>query len=200
MAGPDKKISQLPQASSMGGSDLIVIVQPASAGTTKKLSLDALISSIANEDKTITAGGITPAVGLRFGGTLTEGLEVRIFDETYTIAASADNFDLTSDIPSGAVILGAQLNIATAVVGAGTPAATAVGLGVDGDPNKYGETTGFTKNLKSDAMAAWAVLSATENVKLFATDGSGTKQGTLESGVVRVRIYFIALNGLDDVA
>lgn len=147
---------------------------------------------------TFSAGAATAAIALRFGATTTEGLELRVIDETVDLSSAAASFDLTQDIPSGAVILSAQANLETAITGAS--GATAVGIGVAADPDKYGESSALTLNTKVDTTLDLVKLGSAEDIRIYATDGAGTATGTIggSSESVRVRIAFLALNSLDD--
>jgi hypothetical protein len=145
-------------------------------------------------EATLSAGTAAGLAALRFGASLTEGLEVKVIDETVA-TSSGTAVDLTSDVPAGAVILSAQANIESAVSGP-----TAVGIGVSGDPDKYGETSGVTQNLKIDTIPDWSVLSGAEDIQVMATDGAGGTGSAFTGGSVRVRITYLACNSLDDAA
>lgn len=148
---------------------------------------------------TFSAGAAAEAVALRFGATVTEGLEVRVIDETIDCATASSNFDLTQGLPSQAVILSVQANAQTAITGAG--GATAFGVGISGDADKYGESPNLTLDTKiSTMLATWTRLASTEDVRVYATDGAGTNTGTIGGSgeEIRVRIVFLALNDLDN--
>ena len=85
----------------------------------------------------------------------------------------------------------------TLIVGA---TAVKVGIGIATDEDKYGKTTGFTKNLKSTVIPAHAVLSSAEDIQIFAVDTGGDDAGTLTSGTVQFRVTYTVLEALDDVA
>lgn len=144
-------------------------------------------------------GAATPAVVDRWGDSATEGLEVRVIDETVACGTAAASHALTSTVPAGAVILSVQANLQTAVT---VETAVKVGIGVTADPDKYGKTSGVTKNLKVDTVPDWAVLSSAETVAIFATDTVGAAAGTIggTGEAIRVRIVFLACNSLDDAA
>ena len=144
------------------------------------------------------AGAAAAAVAQRFGASATEGYEIKVIDETLA-ALSAISTDLTEDIPDGAYILSVQSNIETLVVAGGTSAK--VGIGPIGDPDKYGLSSAFTKNLKTDVIPAHAVLSGAEDVQVHMVTAAGDIGDTVaSSGAVRVRIVYAALNSLDDAA
>jgi len=145
------------------------------------------------------AGAAAAGVAQRFGASATEGLEIKVIDETISNLTGGVNVDLTEDVPAGAVILSAQLNIQTLVVAAGTSAK--VGLGTVADPDKYGITSGKTKNLKIDTIPEHAVLSGAEDVQvsMCATNGD-VGDSAASAGAVRVRIVYAVPNSLDDAA
>lgn len=163
------------------------------------LAVTGIISSPAS--MLLTAGAATAAVVLRLGQTVTEGLEVKVIDEDVTLT-NAVKTDLTSTVPSGAVILSHQANLESAVSGdgSGDDGLTKVAVGVASDPDKYGKTSGLTQNLKIDTIPDWAVLSGVETISVYATDNNGaavTEKFTA-GGIVRVRIIYLALNSLDN--
>lgn len=144
----------------------------------------------------LRAGAAAAAVAARFGASATEGLEVRVIDET-SAALAAVSTDLTEDVPDGAVILAVQGNIETAAVAGGT--SVKVGIGPVADPDKYGITSGLTQNLKIDIIPDWAVLSGAEDIQINAcATGGGIGDTAFSAGVVRVRIVYLALNSLDN--
>lgn len=149
---------------------------------------------------TSTVGAGAAAAALRFGKTATEGYELKVIDQTLSLASAAASFDLTEDVPTGAVILSAQANLET-LIGAAT--AVKVGLGIAADPDKYGKTSALTKNLKIDTIPAHAVLSGAEDVKVFAVDTNGAAAGTIggtAGNAVRVRIVYAVCKSLDNAA
>ena len=152
--------------------------------------------TIIEDDLSLYAGAATAAIAARFGASKTEGLEVRVIDETAS-GLTAISTDLTQDIPDGAVILSSQANIEVLCVAGGT--STKVGVGPTSDPDKYGLSADLLKNTKIDLMIDWAVLSGAEDIQINACDNSGALGDTaFSAGSVRVRIVFLALNSLDD--
>lgn len=143
-------------------------------------------------------GNAAGQVSNRFGLTTGEGLEVTVIDEDVDLTTPAASFDLTSDVPSGAVIESVQVNLETAITGA--TGATAVGIGIASTEDKYGETAALTKNSKVNTLPDYVVLSGAEDIQLFATDGAGTPTGTVGGAgeTIRVRIVFRTTNALDD--
>lgn len=141
-----------------------------------------------------TRGSATIQTVVQSGDTLTEGLRLRALEQEVTIGGAAASFDLTSDLPSGAIPVGGALNLQTAVT---ATTAVKVGLGTSGDPDKYGLTGALTKNSKGKAMVSPSVLGSLEDVKIFACDTGGAAAGTLDSGTVRVRLWFWDLLDLD---
>lgn len=152
---------------------------------------------------TLKGGAAAAAVVQRFGDTATEGLEVKVIDEAVTLTNAVED-NLTETVPSGAVILSVQGNLTTAVTGdaSGDDLLAKVGIGTTADPDKYGKTSGLTKNLKIDTIPDWAVLSGAETVcvKAAKTDGSACTEKFTAGGIVRVRIVYLATNSLDDAA
>ncbi len=148
--------------------------------------------------KTLTEGAAVAAVALRLGATATEGMEVKVIDETVDLSGgTAASFDLTEDVPDGAVILCASMNLETTI---DAVTATKVGLGT-ADPDKYGITADLIQNSKSDVLPDWAVLSGAEDIKIYAVNNAGAAAGTIGGGgddSVRVRIVYLACNSLDD--
>jgi len=152
----------------------------------------------------LTAGAATPAVVARIGATATEGLEIKVYDETITLT-NAVFTNTTLAVPAGAVILSAQVNLEDAITGDGTGdnLFALVGLGVSGgDEDKYGNTSAITKNAKIDTVPDWAV-NAGETIALFALQADGNTASTEKftgSEDVRVRVVYAVCNSLDDAA
>jgi len=151
----------------------------------------------------VLAGAAAAAAGVRFGATATEGLEIKAIDEDVTLT-NAVEVDLTETVPAGAVILSVQGNLETAITGdgSGDNGLTKVGIGVTADPDKYGKTSGLTKNLKIDTIPDWTVLASEETVTVKAcdNDGAAVTEKFTAGGIVRVRIVYAACNSLDDAA
>ena len=146
----------------------------------------------------LSAGAAAAAVAQRFGASATEGMEIKVIDETLS-ALAAVSTDLTEDIPDGAVLLSVQANIETACVAGST--SVKVGIGPTADPDKYGITSAFTKNLKIDTIPDWAVLSGAEDVQVNAcATAGGIGDTAFSAGAVRVRIVYLVPNSLDNAA
>jgi hypothetical protein len=150
------------------------------------------------------AGATAAAAALRFGDSLTEGLELCVIDETVTLTNAAST-NITNTVPGGAVILGAQGNLQTAVAGdaSGDNGLVKIGIGNSGDPDAYGKSSGLTKNLKIDGMiAAWAKLGSAEQIAVYAVDtnGAAVSEKFVAGATVRVRVYYLQLNSLDNAA
>lgn len=144
----------------------------------------------------LTAGSAAGAVAQRFGSDATEGYEIKVVDETLS-GLAAISTDLTADIPDGAYILSVQANIETLVVAGGT--SVKVGIGPTGDPDKYGITSAFTKNLKIDIIPVHAVLSGAEDVQVnMCATGGGIGDTAASAGAVRARIVYALPNSLAD--
>lgn len=151
----------------------------------------------------ITVGAATPEVGLTFGDSSSEGLQVAVLDETVTLT-NAVHDALTSTIPAGAVVLSAQLNLETAVTGDGTGDTlfAKVGLGTAADPDKYALTGALTLNAKASSIPDWAVLGSAETVVIKAakTDGTAATEKFTAGGIVRVRIVYLTQADLADAS
>jgi hypothetical protein len=183
--------------------DELNVLDGATAGASVASKAVVLDADKATDVIGLSAGAAAAAVALRFGASATEGLEVRVIDEVVTLTNDVAT-DLTEDIPIGAVILSAQANLDTAVVGdaSGDNLLAKVGVGVAADPDKYGKTSVLTQNAKVDTLPDWAVLSGAEDIQLFAckTDGSACTEKFVGGESVRVRIVYIACNSLDNAA
>jgi len=146
----------------------------------------------------IGAGAAAAETAILVTDNGSEGLRVRVLDETLTIPSAVASVNLTSTIPAGSVILGCQMNN-TSIVTATT--ATKVGLGESGDPDLYGLSANLSKNTKTDLMAAWAVLGAgAHQLRINACDNAGAAAGTIDSGTVRVRVHYLDLQSLVSAA
>lgn len=136
------------------------------------------------------------------GLTKAEGFHLKVIDETISLASLGAKFvALTTAIPSGAVIVSAQLNVEALVVAGGTTVKVALGIN-DGDVDKYGITTNLTKNQKINTIPDWAVLSAEEQIDVCAvvTNGSALGDTNVSAGSVRVRIVYLQLASLTNAA
>jgi len=154
---------------------------------------------------TMTAGAAAAAVAMRFGASATEGLEVKVIDETVELTNAVET-DLTSTLPAGAVVLCAQVNLEAAITGDGTgdDGLVKIGLGITADPDQYGKTADLAQNTKIDTIPDWAVIAAEETVTIKGCDAAGaavTEKFTGGTGQdVRVRIVYIVPNSLDDAS
>jgi hypothetical protein len=205
-------------ALTLAEADVLKSVTPGTVSASKALVVDGskdlngirnltCTGTIATPGYTYTAGAATPAVGLRFGATVTEGLEIKVYDETINLTNAAST-TTTLAVPSGAVILSAQANLQQEVVGDGTGdnLLAKVGLGVAANEDKYGVTSALTKNLKVDTIPDWAV-SGGETLIIYGLKADGTTPCT-EAFVaddpmgtraqVRVRVVYAVTNSLDD--
>lgn len=130
---------------------------------------------------------------IRFRGSDTEGsLNIRTKTEVHTLANAATSDTTTISIPSGAMLLGAQFNVNTAVVD-------------DGGDDTWSAAfvTGSTATL---ATAAAAVLNTKVNTLLVPEIASGTTEvrftangGSFTAGVIEVVVYYIDNTNLADV-
>lgn len=145
----------------------------------------------------LTGGAAAAAVILRLGDTATEGLELRVIDETTAVLAGVST-DLTQDIPDSAVILSVQGNVESALTGGGTT--TNWAIGTTADPDLYSPTVGdLTKNSKIDYIPDWSVTAGAVDINIKAVTAAGAIGDTaLTVGTVRVRIVYLTVNSLDD--
>lgn len=169
-------------ASTAQGGTVDLSAPPAIGGTTPAAGAFTLLS--------LASGTDAGAVVARIGGSATEGLEVRVFEETVDAAVGAA-VDLNIDFTG--VILSVQANLEEAITAV---TAVKVGVGIAADPDKYGLSADLLKNTKIDTIPDWAVVSS-EDIQVYACDTGGSAAGTI-SGDVRVRIVYLALNSLDD--
>ncbi len=106
--------------------------------------------------------------------------------------------DVGFDLPIGVIPIMAWAHIESAITGAG--GATALGIGPVDHVTKYGELTTLTKNTKAYIpMGGFIALDELEDLKVYATNGTGTETGTLQNGSVRVRIVYLEGIDLTDV-
>ncbi len=179
------------------------VLDGAVAGTNAESKVLLPDSDNAIDTLGLSAGAAAAAVAMRFGASSTEGLEVRVIDETVQLTNAVET-DLTETVPDGAVILSAQSNLEATLTGEanGDDGQVKIGISVTGDPNKYGLTPDLIKDSKSDAIPDWAVLSGAETVTIKAADTNGAAVTELFTGGagqdVRVRIIYLALNSLDN--
>lgn len=151
--------------------------------------------------RTMTGSSAAGTVADRFGGSVTEGYELKIVDQTVSGFTGAKTFDLTADVPAGAYILSVQANIETLVVAGGTSVKVAIGV-AGGDVDKYGKTGTLAKNQKIDTIPTHAILASAEDVQIgiVVTDGSTLGDTDASAGAVRIRIVYALPNSLDDAA
>lgn len=172
------------------------------AGATTIGGALAVTGAVTNASTVANQGAVTNTVGdatgllvaQRYGGVATEGLELLVLDETVSLSATASAFDLAIDIPSGAVIVSVQGEVASV---ASATTAISIGFGIAGNTNLYGSCA-IASNSKNNTIADWAVLASAEDIQLFSVSSSGDSVGTLDAGSVRVRIVYWALNSLVD--
>lgn len=103
--------------------------------------------------------------------------------------------DVGYDIPAASIVLGAALNIESAIT---LVTATKIGLGVSGTLAKYGSITGGTKNNKSTVAITPTALASAEDLKIYATDNSSAAAGTIQNGTIRIRLTLLTQSALAD--
>ena len=152
---------------------------------------------------TLDAGAATAAAALRFGASITEGLEIKVYDETITLT-NAVTEDTNCVLPAGAVLLSVQGNLETLIEGdaSGDDLLADIGLGISGgDVDAYAEFGALTLDSKADSIPDWAVLAAETTVAIFGLKADGNTAATekfVAGGEVRVRVVYAVTNSLDD--
>jgi hypothetical protein len=125
-------------------------------------------------------------------------LQIQVLDEVVDLTSAGAKFvAMTTAVPSGAVILGVESNIDAAITAGGTSVKVGIGLNA-GDVDKYGLSDDLSQNTKTNLIPDWTVLSSSEQIDVCAvvTDGSALGDTNFSAGMVRVRVYFLALAGL----
>ncbi len=93
-------------------------------------------------------------------------------------------------IPTNSLVLGAVLNIESAITLAG--GAINVSLGVAGTLNKYGTVVGGAKNTQSTLAITPTALAAPDALLIYAADvTAAAAAGTIAGGSVRIRITYM---------
>lgn len=141
--------------------------------------------------------GVSPAVGTDpIATTLADFFDYVSKDILVAVGGSAvASVDVGFDLPADAMVMGAAMNIQTAITGAG--GATAIGLGIAATEDKYGETSTLTLDSKSTAsIGGMVALASSEDIKVFATNGAGAPTGTIQNGSVRIRIVYATMTAL----
>lgn len=137
---------------------------------------------------------LTSAAVNLIGGT-TGGLKVVTVEATATLSGSST--DIAVNIPSGAIILGTQLRVDTAVT-SGDGATSWAGAYKTGATQAITTGQAFTKNTKVnklfDANAATAIASGTTVIAI--TPDSHTFSG----GVIRAISYYLTFTTMADAA
>jgi hypothetical protein len=144
---------------------------------------------------TLSGGAAVAAQLLGLGATNGTGLRIMAIDETITIPSAVAAVALTSVVPDGAILISAQANIQTVVV---ATTATKVGLGIAANPDAYGLTASLLANQKINTLIPAAPIVGTGEgiIGIYAVDNSGDAAGTINSGVVRVRLVYAVLTSL----
>lgn len=151
---------------------------------------------------TLESGATAAETALRISLDGTEGTLIKVIDETVSLAAAgATSKALTNAVPVGAVILSVQSQITVLAVAGGTSVKVGIGLAA-GDVDKYGLSADLAKNTKTNVIPDWAVLSGAETLAVCAvtSDGSALGDTNWSAGSVRVRIVYLDLTALTNVA
>lgn len=115
--------------------------------------------------------------------------------------SSDANVDLPDQLPAGAIVQWVQIQCVSATATYST--ATGIGVGTGVDPDQFGEwaLTGLdAKNDQNGSAVSNVRFASATTAKIFATNGSGTAAGTLDTGTYRVRIGGIIPKAIPDVA
>lgn len=147
-------------------------------------------------------GSAAGAAALGFGKTKAEGLQAKVIEETLDLTGLAAKFKaMTTAIPTGAVIVSAQVNVEATVVAGGTTVKVALGLNA-GDVDKYGLGAALTQNTKITKVPDWAVLSGNEQIDVCGviSDGSALGDTNISAGSVRVRVVYLQAANLANAA
>lgn len=144
----------------------------------------------------ITSGNYVAPIISGDGVLQTQGMYIGFIEETVTVTGAA-SYDLTSQLPIGAVVMAAELKLSATVV-----ATTAVKIGLGrkestADPDKYALTSALTaatyKGTKITVTPVLADASAVETLQVVACDTSGALAGTLNSGgTITARVWYRA--------
>lgn len=167
-------------------------VTPGTAAASKV----AILGSEKNLDTlTLNGGAAVAAQLLGLGPTNGTGLRLMAIEELVTIPSAVASVALTSVVPDGSILISAQANINTIVV---ATTATKVGLGIAANPDAYGLTGSLLANQKINTLIPAAPLVGTGEgiIGIYACDNSGDAAGTINSGVVRVRLVYAVLTSL----
>lgn len=159
-------------------------------GGTVTLSDGALVAVLG-------AGTGTGDVVQRIGASATEGVELRVYEETISPSAVETN---AINIPANSRIISVQSNVETALTGGGTTVTYSIGTA--GDPDKYGtpSSDSLTQNTKTDFLGDGTTLTSSEQMVLTGTATGGAADGdtALTVGSVRIRVVYETLNSLDN--
>mgnify|MGYP001546924022 CR=1 FL=1 len=124
---------------------------------------------------------------------LTPGLAYGFIEETVTPDGSA-TYDLTTQLPVGAVVVSASLTLSATVV---CTTAVKIGLGrkeSTADPDKYALTTALTAATYGGALATQVLAdaAAAETLQVVACATGGSADGTIDSGgTITAKVTYI---------
>ena len=174
------------------------------SGTVTNLSVTGSITSNLLTATTFhpTAGSAASASAMSFGVSLAEGLQLKVIEETVDFGAgggaAAKYRALTTAIPAGAIIIGAETTTKTLVVAGGTSVKIALGQHA-GTVNKYGVSADLAANTKITTPTDW-IVNAGEQIDVCLVVAAGNALGDTNgsAGTVRVRLYYFLLNALDN--
>lgn len=197
-------VNTLATITSLAVSGAIAVVGAITAASVTVTGAVAAASSAISGAVLLSGGAATAAVVARLGKTVTEGLELKVYDEVLTLT-NAVTLDTGCVIAAGDIILSVQGNIDVAVTGdgGGGAAVAKIGIGIKGgDEDAYAEFAAMVKDTKANAIPDWAVNSG-ETLAIFGLRADGATAATEEfavGGKVRVRVAYLTPNSLDNVA
>lgn len=146
------------------------------------------------------SGTGTGDVVTRYGATATEGLELRVYEETVTPAAVETNLLL---LPGASMVASVSANCDAALTGGGTTVTWSIGTTADPDlfctaGNGAGDT--LLQNGKADVIDMSTFNGPAVQMALTGcvTGGATAGDTALTVGSVRVRVVYWAVNQLDD--
>ncbi len=145
----------------------------------------------------INSGNFTnPAVSGQTQIRIIDGIKVGVVEEQIELDGSS-SYDLTSQLPIGAIIILSQLKVDSVI----TTTATKIGLGrkeATADPDKYLLTSDLSDGTSGGAMATGILSSASavETLQVVACDTNGDSAGSLDSGTATARIVYLVAESL----
>lgn len=157
------------------------------------IALETHLLELKDADKIVT---LAPSVAANTDPVYTkinDAFNIVTKDIVLAIGASAvASKDLGYNIPTASLLIGVAFKVITEITLA---TATKIGFGVAGDLDKYGIITGGAVDAAYKGVFA-TVLTAAEDVKVYACDNNGDAAGTIADGSIRVRLTFLQQNDI----